>query len=180
MNVSRLITVPAWDGRIAEIARAYWCQRGFSVSVDEDGPSLRGERGSPFGTVFPFYWRRDGAGILDVDWRKPEGGMTMLPQSKHDVLIGLDIALFTWPSRETEWAAAYLRLEIAELHHILWGKGDLAEVWLRFARAERRATARWIWTKRLAGRRVSDEWEDEISELEVRLFFAGGDPSESE
>ena len=179
MHLSRQISLPDWNDRAAEVARSYWGQRGFEVSVGE-GPSLRGVRGSGIGTFFPFYWGRHGAGFLDIDWRKPEGEMTMTPQSGLAVLIEMDLALVTLPGRQTDWATAYLRLEVAELHHILWDAGDLAEVWRTFTEAEREATTRWLWTKKLAGRRVSDDWEEEISELEVRFLLAGEGPSQLE
>ena len=149
----------------------------------EDGPSLRGVRGSGVGTWFPFYFFHDGADLFDIDWRKPEGKMTMAPQPGQSVLVEVELAcpaLISMFGRETDWATAFLRLEIAELHHVLWDAGDLAEVWRRFPGAEREATARWLWTKRRAGRRVSDEWEDEISVLEVRLLLAADDRTHPE
>ena len=171
MHVSRQISLPAWDELAAEVARSYWSERGFVVSVG-DGPSLRGARGSVLGTFFPYYWGRDRAGLLDVDWRKREGKLTMTPRSGRDVLVELDLALVTLPGRQTEWATAYLRLEVAEFHHIMWGEGGLSEVWQRFTAAEREATMRWLWTMGLAGRHVSYEWEEEISELEIRFLLA--------
>ena len=177
MHVSRQLSLPAWNKRAAEVARWYWTQRGFTVSVGE-GPSLSGVRGSGVGTWLPFYYGRDGAGFFDIDWKEPKGKMTMTPHSGHSVIVEVDLAfpsLVSMLGRETDWASAYVRLEIAGLHHILLDAGDLAEVWRRFTEAERQATARWVWTKRRAGRRVSDEWEDEISVLEVRLLLAGDD-----
>ena len=172
MHVARQISLRAWNERAIELAGSYWSQRGFSVSLDKS-PRLLGTRGSRVGTLFPFYWGRERAGLLDVDWTKPEGTMTMTPVSERAVLVELDLALLGLPGRETDWATAFLRLEVAELHHILWDAGDLAEVWARFTDAERGATRRWVWTKGLAGRRLFDEWENEISELEVRFLLAG-------
>jgi hypothetical protein len=171
MNLSRQISVPAWDAHAAEIAESYWRRRGFAVSM-ADGPSMCGVRGSSFGIFFPFYWGREGADILDVDWRKYPGKVRVTPQSEGQVLVELDLGLVTLPGRQTDWAMAYLRLEVVEMQHLLWDAGDLAEVWSRFTAAEREATSRWIWSKRLAGRRVSEEWEDEISDLEVRFLLA--------
>ena len=117
MHVARQISLRAWNERAIELAGSYWSQRGFLVSLDKS-PRLLGTRGSRVGTLFPFYWGRERAGLLDVDWTKPEGTMTMTPVSERAVLVELDLALLGLPGRETDWATAFLRLEVAELHHI--------------------------------------------------------------
>jgi hypothetical protein len=74
----------------------------------------------------------------------------------------------------TEWAPAFFRLEIAELQHVLYGMGDLPDVWQRFTEAERRGTSRWLWTRKLGGRgRLPEDWEDELSELEAAFLLVG-------
>lgn len=75
--------------------------------------------------------------------------------------------------RVTEWGPAYYRLEIAELQHLLFGAGDLTEVWERFTKAERKGTALWLWTKRFAGRTLSEDWEGELFELEAAFLLSG-------
>ena len=176
MEISRVISVPSWNESAAEVAADYWCSRGFSSVRLETGPKLRGRRGSDLGSYFPFFYWRSGAGFWDVDWKKVWASLTMAPGEFGGVQVDLEVTLGgSLMRRVTEWGPAFFRLEIAELQHLLFGAGDLKEVWERFTKAERKGTALWLWTKRLGGMRLSEDWEDEILELEAAFLLAGED-----
>jgi hypothetical protein len=100
----------------------------------------------------------------------------MAPGEFGGVRVDLEVTPFgDLTRRMTEWGPAFFRLEIAELEHLLFGVGDLSEVWERFTKAERRGTALWLWTKKFCGRRLSEDWEAEILELEAAFLLAGAD-----
>ncbi len=171
MEISRPLLVPDWDERLAAVAAEYWSGRGFDVSVTE-GPGLTGTRGSGVGTFFPYFFGREGAGFLDIDWRKMGAHLSMTPADPDHVRVEMSVFTFLdFNLRKTQWGPAFLRLEVAELHHVLRGGGTLEAVWKRFTAAERRASAAWMWTKGMAGRRLSEEWDDEIADLEARYLI---------
>ena len=169
--------MPSWDEAAVEVAADYWQSRGFTSVHLEPGPGLRGRRGSDAGSFFPFFFFRSGAGFWDVDWTRIWARLTMAPSEFGGVHVDLEVTPGGGLTRRvTEWGPAFYRLEIAELQHLLFGTGDLKEVWNRFTEAERRGTALWLWTKRFAGNRLSEDWEAEILELEAAFLLAGEDP----
>ena len=171
MEISRVISVPSWDEDAVELAAEYWRRRGFAAVRLEEGPTLHGKRGS--GTLLPFFFGRSGAGFLDVDWTRISTLLTMAPGEFGGVRVEVEAHWVGVTYRMTGWAPAFYRLEIAELEHVLNGKGDLPDIWERFTEAERRGTSRWLWTRKLGGRgRLPEDWEDEFSELESRFLLA--------
>ena len=172
-----MISVPSWNEAAAEVAADYWRSRGFPSVRIESGPKLRGRRGSDLGSFFPYFFWRLGAGFWDVDWKRIWTSLTMAPGEFGGVQVDLEVTVAGGLTRRvTEWGQAFYRMEIAELQHILFGAGDLEEVWKRFTKAERKGTALWLWTKRVAGMRLSEDWEAEILELEAAFLLAGEDP----
>lgn len=171
-----MISVPYWNEVAAEVAADYWRSRGFTSVRLESGSKLRGRRGSDLGSFFPYFFWRSGAGFWDIDWKRVWASLTMAPGEFGGVQVDLEVTFAGGLTRRvTEWGPAFYRLEIAELQHILFGAGDLMEVWARFTKAERKGTALWLWTKTLAGRRLSEDWEAELFELEAAFLLAGED-----
>lgn len=174
MRFSQQITLPEWSDRSAKVAASYWAGRGYTVSVGE-GPSLRGVRGSAWGTLFPFFFGAGGAGFFDIDWRKLASEMRMTLDSRESVLVDFELTPpLSMNRRYDAWALEHTRLEVIELQHVLYGAGDLSEVWGRFTEAARRSTRWSIWTKGFLKSRIPEDLEDEIAELEVRFLLAGG------
>lgn len=174
IGISRLISVPSWDKSTAEVAADYWRTRGFSSVRLESGPKLRGRRGSDLGSFFPFFFWSSGAGFWAINWKKVWATLTMEPSEFGGVRVKLEVSLFGGLSRRLpEWGTAFYRLEIVELQHLLYGRGNLTSVWKRFTGDERKGTAFWAWTRKFGGRgRLSEEWEAEINELEAAFLLA--------
>ena len=131
-------------------------------------------------SLWPYEMSLLGGTLLAVDWRKLRARLTMKPGDFGGVHVELDVlavAIREHSRRFTEWGPAFWRLEIAELEHVLRGKGGLEETWKRFENAEHAASSNWLWSKGFAGRRLSEEWEHEIYSLEDR-FLLVSDPED--
>ncbi len=178
VRIERTLTVPTWDGKRSRSALEYWRARGFQdVCLDSDG-AIRGTRGS-----WQMAWASGFREEKDSAWghvspSKLPGTLEMAPEAEEAVRVQL--TLHSWMVRRSgEWDAAFLRVEIVELQHLLLGKEMAAEVWSRFNRAARHLSRVQVRTKLLfghsipvrgLGRRLPEELEAEISDLEVRFL----------
>lgn len=170
MILTRNLKIPAWDDSAAEVAVEYWRRRGFNELSVETGPRLAGRRGSELGSWFPIRWFRT-AYLWELDWRKCETSVVMAPDGPGEVKVELEAFLGPRPRRYTGWGRAFLRLEVAELNHLLCGGESLLDVWTRFEADSRSATAKMAWTKGLMKRPLPEEWDVEIEGLELRFLF---------
>ena len=86
----------------------------------------------------------------ETPWRP--FGSSLLGLSLRCFILRVDLNVFVpgdFSFRWTEWGAAFWRLEIVELHHLLRGAVGIEDVWSRFEEAERSATRAFVWTKGL-------------------------------
>jgi len=168
--LTRNLKISVWDDSAAGVAVEYWRGRGFNDLRVEAGPRLTGRRGSVFGSWFPIRWLRT-AHLWELDWRKCETSVVMAPHGPGEVSVELEAFLGPRPRRYTGWGKAFLRLEVAELNHVLCGGEPLLDVWTRFVADSRSAAAKMAWTKGLMKRPLPEEWDVEIEELELRFLF---------
>jgi hypothetical protein len=152
MLISRQLDVHRWDSHAAAVARDYWEQRGFTNAAVNADLEIIGTRGSWLGN------------LTSYNMSKLRASIRMSPVGAERIALELDVN--TWGQQITQWNHAYWRLEIIEVQRLLRGDGDLSDLWQRFKDDSRRASILWTFTVMLGGQRLSDVWNDTISNLE--------------
>src|SRR5262249_3128665 len=139
MKIVRLLDVRCWDQQAGMVALAYWRRRGFTNAEIRPGLEVVGTRGPWLGNFTP------------LNMSKVRALLRMRPVEPERIEVELDVN--SLGQQVTGWNRAYWRLEMIEVHRLVQGDSDIAEVWRRFEKDARRASILWAFSMMILGQR---------------------------